>query len=193
MNQHPDKSNKLTPRENLLFTLLNKFTKEYKVLLEFIRRTKPFKIVEILDISNIPGESRFIIQIANQNSILKLSAAEIISQGYNLNDFNEFHAEMIKRAAQGKLIQFLSIANDKASYKITSKRFDRDSNQNIFTIETNKNQTLSRTANEIAQDKNLLAKMELEDVLDIGYTHGSESVLKEKLALLLLKQNSSQS
>src|SRR3990167_2535834 len=124
MNQHPDKSNKLTPRENLLFTLLNKFTKEYKVLLEFIRRTKPFKIVEILDISNIPGESRFIIQIANQNSILKLSAAEIISQGYNLNDFNEFHAEMIKRAAQGKLIQFLSIANDKASYKITSKRFD---------------------------------------------------------------------
>jgi hypothetical protein len=37
-----------------------------------------------------------------------------------------------------------------------------------------------RTSDEIYRDKNLLKNMDCLDVYDIAYTHGSESISKEK-------------
>ncbi len=174
-------------RENVLVYFLNKLMKEYKALLAFSRRSKPLKIVEIIEPSDIPGETRFVIQITNKNSIISLSAGDIITQGYNLNDFNDFHAEMIKQALAGKLIDFLSVTTRKPNYKIVSKKYVHELQEFIFTIETHENQTLNRTSNEIANDKKMLGNMDLRDVFDVGYTKGSESILKEKLAILLAK------
>jgi hypothetical protein len=105
-----------TARENFLMSLLNKIMTEYKTLLEHLKRKKPFKIIEIIQFSPIPGESEFLIQVANKNCAIKLSAAEIINNGYNLDDFSDFHAEMIRQAAQGKLVAFLKMTDQEPNF-----------------------------------------------------------------------------
>ncbi|MDP1604291.1 MAG: hypothetical protein Q8M03_13610 [Legionella sp.] len=181
-------STKPTPRENFLISLLNKIMKEYKALLEHTRRIKPFKIIEIINLSNIPGESKFAIQLTNKDCYLHITAAEIITANYDLNDFTPFHAEIIRQAAYGKLIEFLkSQGQEKPTYKIISKKINRDTQQFIFTIEKN-NEQFIQTAEEISRDIDVLANMDIQDIYDIGYTQGSESILKEKMALLLAKK-----
>lgn len=182
-------NNKLTPRENFLMSLLNKVVREYKALLEHTRYSKPLKIVEILYLSTIPGETKFAIQVKNKNCVIHLAAAEIISNGYNLNDFNNYHAEMIRQAALGKLIEFLNLSEKQFTNKIISKKFDRDTQQFIFTIQSNENNQFTRTAEELSKDKELLASMSFYDIYDLGYTHGSESLIKERTALMLAKNN----
>ncbi|GEM_PF-1264157 len=188
MDNKKDQSNSLTPRENFLLGLLNKVIKEYKALLEITRKTKPFKIVEIIYLSNIPGETKFAIQLTNKNCVLQLTAADIITNGYDLNDFNEFHADMIRHAVQGKLIDFLKISNKKHLYKIISKKFDRETKQYIFTIENTDNKKIVRTAKELSQDINILSNIPIEDIYDIGYTEGSESIIAEKKMLSIEKK-----
>ena len=189
MNDKQNYSDHFTSRENFLISLLNKAIKEYKTLLESTRRTKPLKIVEILNLSKVPGETRFIIQVAHKNCILRLSAAEIIGSNYNINDFSNFHAEIIRQAAQGKLIEFLKLSKNEPLYQIVSKRFDTKLQEYIFTIETKENIRFDNTAEELSSNKNLLLNMGVQDIYDIAYTQGTESILKEKVALLLAKQN----
>lgn len=188
MNRNQNYSNNATPRENFLMSLLNKVIKEYKSLLEHTRRDKPLKIVEILNLSSIPGETQFTIQVTHKNCIVRLSAAEIISSNYNLNDFSDFHVEMIYHAAQGKLIEFLKLSEKEPEYKIVSKRFVAKIQQYIFTIESKENIRFASTAEELSSNKKLLANIGVQDIYDIGYTQGAESVLKEKTSLLLAKQ-----
>ncbi|TAK73114.1 MAG: hypothetical protein EPO11_09000, partial [Gammaproteobacteria bacterium] len=153
-----------TPRESFLMSLLNKVMKEYKTLLDFTRRNKPLKIVEITQLSMIPGETLFSIQLANKHCVMQLTAAEIISNGYDLNEFSDFHADMVRQAAQGKLIEFLKLTEKEPEYKIVSKKFNRDLNQYIFAIETKEQIRFDRTAEELAKDKNVLAYMCLQDI-----------------------------
>src|SRR5438477_3792354 len=109
MNNKQEYFNEPSFRENFLISLLNKIVREYKALLEHVHRNKPLKIVEILYLSSIPGETKFTVQITHKNCIVRLSAAEIIKTNYDLNDFSDFHAQMICQAAQGKLIEFLRL------------------------------------------------------------------------------------
>ena len=129
MSKHNIYSN--SPRENFLMALLNKVIDEYKNLLEHVRLSKPLRIIEIETLSSIPGDTKFIIQVRNKNSIAKLTAAEIISKNYDLGEFNDFHAEMIRQAALGKLINFLHQCNSmQPLYKIVSKKLDRENGGN---------------------------------------------------------------
>lgn len=187
MDYEANTSKGFTPRENFLMTLLKKITKEYTALLELIKHNKPFKIVKIIEISNIPGETLFAIQLTNKNCMVTLKAAEIIGNGYDLNSFNEFHANMIREAGKGNLIEFLQLSEKASTYRITEKRYDKASQQYIFTIETKDGIRFTRIADEISRDKTLLLNMDIKDIYDIGFTQGCESILKEKTALLLAK------
>jgi len=188
MSDHLDLKN-ATKRESFLYALLNKVIKEYKTLLQLYKRKKQFRIVEILVLSDIPGETQFLIQIINKSCYFKLTAAKIIADSYNLNDFYDFHAEMIRQAAQGKLIQFLKLSEAVPNYRIVSKKFDRASNEYIYTIADNESNQFVRSATELSKDKNVLANMGVYDIYDVGFVQGAESIIKEKTALLLAKKN----
>lgn len=82
MDNNQNYSNSSTPRENFLMALLTKVINEYKALLEFTRRSKPLKIVEITHLSIVPGETKFAVQVANKHCVLSLTAAEIILNGH---------------------------------------------------------------------------------------------------------------
>lgn len=186
-NKYNDK-NQLTPRENFLVNLLQWVTKEYRALIEKTHPSKTLKIVEISKLSSIPGESEFVVQLAAKNFTLNLTAAKIISDGYNLKDFPDYHAEIIRQAAQGKLIPFLKLSDKFSKYKILSKHFDNELQQYIFTIGTQGQLRFMRTAEELSVDKEILSDLALTDIYDVGFTQGTETILKEKTAFLLAKK-----
>lgn len=173
-------------RENFLIAVINKLIEEYKSLRDSLQRKKLFKIVSINKISPIPGETEFTIQIINKNCALQVTAENLICD-YNLTDFSNYHAELIRQAAQGKLIQFLKLTDSESLYKIISKKLDRKSGQYIFTLENKEKQCFIRTAEEIVNEKNILINLNWIDIYDLGYTQGMESILKEKSALALTK------
>jgi len=179
----------LSPRENFLLNLLRRLSTEYKSLMDYVRHRKPYKIVEIHEISNVPGETKFTIQLVNKNCAISLTAAEVIEQKYNLNDFSDFHAAIIKQATIGKLAEFLNLSDKEYLFQITSKKYDTTSKQYIFTILAKNGSEFVRTANELARDKKTLAGMRFFDIYDIGYTQGSESIVKERAAILLAQKN----
>lgn len=187
MNVNKNIQNKSISRESFLMSLLKKVVNEYKALLEYTRGFKPYKIAEIRQLSSIPGETKFIIQVANKNTSMILTAAEIIGKKIDLNQFNQFHAHLIRQAACGKLVDSLNLSDKEHAYKIASKTMDSTAKQCIFTIETREKIRFTRTAEELSNDKKLLENMNIHDIYDIGYTQGSEQILKEKTALLLAK------
>jgi phosphoserine aminotransferase len=87
----------------------------------------------------------------------------------------------------GKLIDYLKISESNPTFRIVSKRFDKSAQQHIFTLISDKQEHFMRSASEIVSDKNILENLGVSDVYDIGFTQGGESILKEKMALLLLK------
>jgi len=188
MSNKQNSSNKVNLRENFLMSIINKLMHEYRALLNHYYM-KPFKIVDILTLSSIPGETVFNIQISHKNVLLELSAAEILQKNYDLNDFSNFHAEMIRRAGEGKLIEFLKLSEIEPLYKIAGKRYDRKLQKYLFTIVDQKNgNQFMKTAEELAYDDKLLSKIDIQDIYDIKFTQGAESILKEKSLLLLAKQ-----
>lgn len=174
-------------RENFLLSILQKLVHEYRMLFQLSCRKKLFKIIEITRISSVPGETLFLVQLTNKNCVLPLTAAHIIGDNYDLRDFSQFHADMIRQAAQGKLLYFLRDSEPDPLYRIAGKSYDHASEQYIFTIETKDRVLFKRSATELARDKAILFNMDVEDAYDIGYTQGSESILKEKMALVLAR------
>jgi hypothetical protein len=177
----------LSPRENFLIAIIQKLIHEYKTLRDNLLRNKLLKIIEISKLSSLPGESEFIIQIANKKCALRMTAAQLIQDNYNLADFSDYHAELVRQAAQGKLIQFLKLTNPDPLYKIIAKKLDRQSNQYIFILENKERLRFERTAEEISKEKDILLHLDWTDIYDIGYTNGMEGILKEKCALALIK------
>lgn len=169
-----------TQRENLLLVLLNKVFREYKSLLLTMRKTKPYKIIEISRISNTPGETEFVIQITNKNAILKITAADIICNNYDLTDFTPFHQELIVQAAKGALATYLKLKERKPTYMISSKKYDKQTEEYVFTIESNYNTYFKRTGLELSKDDEILAKMYYKDIYDVGYSNGMQSICNEK-------------
>lgn len=178
-----NKSLNFNHRENFLMNLLQKIIHEYKSLLEYTRKINPFKILKILYLSPVPGETRFLIQVSNKDVILKLTAAEIIHDNYDLDGFPGFHADMIRHAAKGSLMEFLKIDHNSYNYKIISKKYDRDHKNHIFTLETTDQLLFNATTEELSKNKDTLNNLKSDDVFDIGYTQATESIIKENIVL----------
>lgn len=132
MFKNKNQKKKFNLFNNVFKLFIQRIIKEYKSLAEYNRAAKPLKIIEINHLSSIPGETKLIIQITNKNVTMSLTAAEVISNDFDLNDFTPFHANIIRQAAIGKLVNFLSLSNKEPAYKIISKKADPIKKQFIF-------------------------------------------------------------
>lgn len=161
---------------------------QYQSLRNITREAKAFRIIEITKLSALPGKSKFKIQVTNKSSILNLNARSIVNS-YDLDFFSNFHAQLIKKANDGKLIEFLdALVTNEPLFKIASKKFDRASNQFIFTVTTKEKIMFDCTAGELSNNKHVLSNMNFQDIYDIGFTKGTETILNEKTAILLATQ-----
>jgi hypothetical protein len=110
--------------------------------------------------------------------------------------------QLLKELPPYDLIKILSNSNKKidkkdnlilfpcrSHYKIMAKSYDHINQQTIFTIEiTRANNTIQKklTALEILKNPLILEKLSHQETYDLGFTVGSEAILKEvqKLACL---------
>jgi len=161
---------------------------ECKALIERRKKSNLLKIIEIKKLSSIPGESEFLIQVTNKNSVFTLKANNIFTDGYNISDFSDFHAELIRQAAVGKLIDYLQNPSlSKSTYTVLSKKLNRELNTYTYEIEDCTGTQFSCTADEIYANRTMLDEMHSHDIFDIGFTIGSESISRESKQLKAIK------
>lgn len=135
------------------------------------------------------GEILFTLQLVGKNLVSKLYARDIS------ND-----KKLLKALSPIDLLKILNISNKKflckreniilfpcqAYYKLIAKNFNHILQQTIFTLEithATKNTQKKLTALEIANNPLILEKLTPQEIYDLGYTVGSETILREILYL----------
>lgn len=133
------------------------------------------------------GKTLFTIQLVGKNLISKLYAAEISSD-----------RKLLKSLSPVDLLRILNISNQQflckrddiilfpcdAYYRLVAKSYSHTLQQTIFTLEiSRRNKTIQSklTALEIINSPLILEKLNPQEIYDLGFTVGSENVLKEIL------------
>ena len=88
--------------------------------------------------------------------------------------------------------KYLNLFRLKTFYKIAAKKMDRKTARYYFIIETNDKIRFIRRADELAKDRTVLFNMPKDDIYDVLYTHGRESLLNERDELSLAKHHNTQ-
>jgi hypothetical protein len=138
------------------------------------------------------GETLFTLQIVGKNLVSKLYSADIS------ND-----KKLLKSLSPIDLLKILNIQNRnylskknnmilfpcKAYYKLVAKSYNHMLQKTFFTLEiTRANKTTQKklAALEIANNPLILEKLTPQETYDLGFTVGSETILKEILHLASL-------
>jgi len=160
---------------------------KYKLLQK--ANAHPFALRIVDEESSTNGETIFTLQLVGKNLVSKLSAKDIS------ND-----KELLKSLSPIDLLKILNISNKKflqkkeniilfpcqAYYKLIAKNYSHSLNQTIFTLEitrVNKCTQKRLTALEIVNNPLILEKLTPQEIYDLGYTVGSETILREILYL----------
>lgn len=161
---------------DLLSWLLN----QYREILEYTARNYPFRIVDSCR-SLRTGETIFTIQFVGKSSIIKMSASELaedddLIQGFSPRDVKK----IIKASLIKQKLTVLPGGLQQASYKIIAKNFERKQKAPSYVIEQiTETQTITKTVhlNEVTQSKEILLKFSKQDIFEIAFTAGANSIL----------------
>lgn len=135
----------------------------------------------------------YTVQIAGKNLIFKLCAEELFNDNQLLKGLSPY--DLLKVLNNSKKKTFynnnnLIIFPCRTQYKMIAKSYDHVSQQSIFTLELTQanNVTQKRfTALEILNNPLILGKLSYQETYDLGFTIGSEAILKEVQKLTCLK------
>ena len=177
-------------------------------MLKFIRRcinAIKLKYKSIQQVNSCPFSLRIIgqelsnkntvytVQIVGKNLVFKLCAAELFNDNQLLQGLSPFDLLKILNSANKKTFSKknnLLIFPCHIHYKMIAKGYDHTSQQSIFTIEmTQANNVILKkfTALEILNNPLILEKLSYQETYDLGFTVGSEAILKEVQKLTCLK------
>ena len=163
---------------------VNALKLKYKSIQQASSCPFPLRIIG-QELAHSNGETIYTIQIVGKNLISKLYAAEL---------FND--KKLLSALSPYDLLHFLNTYNKKiaykkdnviifpcrARYKIISKSYDRVIQQTIFIIEViQANNTMQKkyTGIEIVNNPLIIEKLNSKETYDLGFTVGSEVILKE--------------
>ncbi|BBB14610.1 hypothetical protein RVIR1_00680 [Candidatus Rickettsiella viridis] len=133
------------------------------------------------------------MQIVGKNSVFRLCAAELFNDHQLLQGLSPY--DLLKILSNSNKKNFhnnnnLIIFPCRAQYKMIAKHYDHSSQQTIFTIEiTQATNVIQKqfTALEILNNPLVLEKLSYQETYDLGFTVGSEAILKEVQKLTCLK------
>lgn len=135
------------------------------------------------------GETIFTLQLVRKNLISKLYTKEIIDDKKLLKLLSPIDLLKILNASNKKLLHKknnIILFPCQAYYKLIAKNYNHILQQTIFVLEitrANKVTQKKLTALEIANNPLILEKLTPQETYDLGYTVGSEMILKEILHL----------
>lgn len=132
-----------------------------------IQQTQNANIYRIIEIKKLENHHKLIIQIIGKSSIIESSPHEIIASDNLLEGFSKKDVRMITFLACNP------IKNKK--YKIIRQELSEDSHQMIFKLrEMASQEFLTKTANQIIMDNDLINNLSREDLKTISYIAGYE-------------------
>ena len=168
--------------EQFLHSLLHKLQTQWRYAQDFFTAAKPYKIVAIKEINALPGASKFVIQLKGKHNLMVVTAAEIILQKLPLNQFSVFHRKLIIAAAGGQLHHIIQqeFTNHVPKLKLSTKTYNRVAKQYIYSLAIDDEHNVDYTAAQISADKQLLAQLSPEDIYDVAFTQGADSILSEE-------------
>jgi hypothetical protein len=154
--------------------ILENFNKSRKKLFF----TPTYRIVEI---SQTKNEDYIVtIQLINKNITFNTKPEEILSNDDLVDNFSPRDVRTLT------YLGYLSINNPK--YKILAQRLSEENDKILFALQKRGDKNiLVKTADEILREKEILDNLSAKDSHVVGYTVGSEGVLREKPQINELK------
>lgn len=157
--------------------------KQYREIMEYTARNFPFRIVDAQR-SAKTGETTFTIQFVGKSTVFKMSADALAEDDDLIQGFS---ARDVKRIIKANLIKpKLTLVHGGAQqtpYKIIAKNFERQPTKPSYVIEQIvENHTITKTVHldEMTQSKEILLKFSKQDIFEIAYTAGANSILQAK-------------
>lgn len=135
------------------------------------------------------GETLFTLQLVGKNLISKLYTNEITSDKKLLKALSPIDLLKILNSSNKKILnskENIIIFPCQAYYKLIDKNYNHILQQTIFTLEITRINTITQkklSALDIANNPLVLEKLSSQEIYDLGYTVGSETILKEILYL----------
>jgi len=172
--------------ENTISTIKAK----YKLLQK--ANAHPFSLRIIDEEINANGETIFTLQLVGKNLVSKLPAKDISSDKKLLKSLSPIDLLKILNASNKKLLKKrgnIILFPCQAYYKLIAKNYNHTLQQTIFILEISRANQITQkklTALEIANNPLILEKLTPQEIYDLGYTVGSESILREILYLASL-------
>ncbi len=147
----------------------------------FKQRAKyyPFRIVAIRRLP-LTGETIFTVQFVGKSTCVKLKADELAEDDRLIQGFSPSDVKQIIEAAlvQEKL-RVISGGKSQEPFKILSKNFSGERMKPSYLVEeTRGSRRSTKTVNleEVTQSKEILLKFSKQDIYEIAYTAGEQSV-----------------
>lgn len=135
------------------------------------------------------GETLFTLQLVGKNLVSKLYATDISNDKKLLKSLSPIDLLKILNTSNKKFLHKMEniiLFPCQAYYKLIAKNYNHILQQTIFTLEitrVNKITQKKLTALEIANNPLILEKLTPQEIYDLGYTVGSETILREILYL----------
>jgi hypothetical protein len=144
--------------------LMNHIKKENKAYIPF------YKLIEIIKEDDC---YKVMIKVVNKNITFQASPEEILANDALVDQFSPRDIRALT------YLGYLGI--NSPQYKILAKTLSTKSDQIIFTLRKKGNKKIiTKTADEILNENNIISNLGSEDAKVIGYTVASETIAREK-------------
>src|SRR3990167_438170 len=154
--------------------------KQYREIMEYTTRNFPFRIVDTQR-STRTGETLFTIQFVGKSTVFKMSADQLAEDDDLIQGFAPRDVKKIIKASLIKpKLTVVQGGAQQTPYKIIAKNFERKQAKPSYVIEqVLENQTITKTVHldEMTQSKEILLKFSKQDIFEIAYTAGANSIL----------------
>ncbi|WP_342147459.1 hypothetical protein [Rickettsiella endosymbiont of Aleochara curtula] len=135
------------------------------------------------------GETLFTLQLVGKNLVSRLYAKDISNDKKLLKSLSPIDLLKILNTSNRKILHKMEnviLFPCQAYYKLIAKNYNHILQQTIFTLEISRVNKITQkklTALEIANNPLILEKLTPQEIYDLGYTVGSETILREILYL----------
>ncbi|MFT3741532.1 MAG: hypothetical protein QM752_02495 [Gammaproteobacteria bacterium] len=152
-----------------LMESFKKIIKQLAIVKKILLPVQKYKLIEII----IEKDEYFaLIKLIKRNIIFRMKPEEILSKDSLVDKFSSIDIRTLT------YLGYLEI--NKPAYKILEKKLSLDNDKIIFTLgKKNSKKIITKTADQIFREKDIVLNLNSEDSRIIGYTIASESILAE--------------
>ncbi len=153
--------------------------KQYREIKAQMVKHYPLRIVAVRRLP-LTGETVFTVQFVGKSTCVKLKADKIAEDDALIQGFCPRDVKQIMQAALvKKKLTVIAGGQDKEPYKIVAKNFEQENKNPSYVVEQvhgNKRTTKTVKLNDVTKSKEVLLKFSKQDIYEIAYTAGENSM-----------------